>query len=230
METEAKAGIHPLVATASVAVIVLAAVGVAAFTGLLPGSSGSNSPAPAASAPASTEAKAVAPAPAQPQAADTKPEQPQAHKTETAKPRVAEAKAAHPKAAAPKPTQVAAAPHAAPAPSPKCLDCGVVESVQEVDVKGQATGAGAVAGGVAGAVIGNQIGDGRTRTVARLLGAAGGAFVGHQVEKDARSTKRYDIAVRMEEGGELRTLSQEQPPTWRAGDKVRVVNDALQAR
>jgi outer membrane lipoprotein SlyB len=228
METEAKAGIHPLVATASVAVIVLAAVGVAAFTGLLPGSSGSNAPAPAATVPASTEAKAVEPTPAQPQAADTKPEQPQAHKTETAKPRVAEAKTTHPKAAAPKPTQVAAAPHAAPAP--KCLDCGVVESVQEVDVKGQATGAGAVAGGVAGAVIGNQIGDGRTRTVARLLGAAGGAFVGHQVEKDVRSTKRYDIAVRMEEGGELRTLSQEQPPTWRAGDKVRVLNDALQAR
>jgi outer membrane lipoprotein SlyB len=105
----------------------------------------------------------------------------------------------------------------------------VVESVQEVDVKGQATGAGAVAGGVAGAVIGNQFGKGGNKTAARLLGAAGGALLGHQIERSARATKRYDIAVRME-GGELRTLTQEQAPAWRAGDKVRVVNDALQAR
>lgn len=230
METEVKAGIHPLVATASVAVIVLAAVGVAAFTGLLPGSSGSNSPVTAASAPTPTEAKAVEPAPVQPKPVEPSPAQSQTAAAEQAKPLPAEAKAAHPKAVAAKPTQVAAAPHAVPAPAPKCTDCGVVESVQEVDVKGQATGAGAVAGGVAGAVIGNQIGHGSGKTIARVLGAAGGAFVGHQVERDVRSTKRYDIAVRMEEGGELRTLSQEQPPTWRAGDKVRVVNDALQAR
>lgn len=239
MEAEAKAGIHPLVAAASVAVIVLAAVGVAAFTGLLPGSSGSNaSNTPVPAAPASVEAKAVEskpaetkaaePTTAQPQATESTSAQPQPAATKAAQPRAAETKAApHPKAAAPKPVQVAAAPHAVPAP--KCEDCGVVESVQEVEVKGQATGAGAVAGGVAGAVIGNQIGEGRGRTVARLLGAAGGAFVGHQVEQNVRSTKRYDIAVRME-GGELRTLSQEQPPTWRAGDKVRVVNDALQVR
>lgn len=207
MQTEARSGIHPLVATASVAVIVLAAVGVAAFTGLLPGSSGSSAPVPASSASQPAEAVAVQP--------------------KATQPRVAEAKTARPKAAAPEPTQVAAAPQAAPAP--KCADCGVVESVQEVEVKGQATGAGAVAGGVAGAVIGNQIGEGRGRTAARLLGAAGGAIIGHQVERSARTTKRYDIAVRME-GGELRTLSQEQLPAWRAGDKVRVVNEALQAR
>lgn len=207
MQTEARSGIHPLVAIASVAVIVLAAVGVAAFTGLLPGSSGSSAPVPASSAPQPAEAVAVQPRAIQPKAA--------------------EAKTARPKAAVPKPTQVAAAPQAAPAP--KCADCGVVESVQEVEVKGQTTGAGAVAGGVAGAVIGNQIGQGRGKTAARLLGAAGGAIFGHQVERSARTTKRYDIAVRME-GGELRTLSQEQPPVWRAGDKVRVVNEAPQAR
>lgn len=217
MQTEARSGIHPLVATASVAVIVLAAVGVAAFTGLLPGSIGSSAPVPASSASQPAEAMAVQPKATQPQAAEAK----------TAQPRVAEAKTARPKAAAPEPTQVAAAPQAAPAP--KCADCGVVESVQEVQVKGQATGAGAVAGGVAGAVIGNQIGEGRGKTAARLLGAAGGAIIGHQVERSARTTKRYDIAVRME-GGELRTLSQEQLPAWRAGDKVRVVNEALQAR
>lgn len=78
-------------------------------------------------------------------------------------------------------------------------------------------------------MIGNQVGSKKkTRTAARIIGAVGGAVVGHQIEKHARTTKRYDITVRMEDGT-LRTLSQEQAPTWRVGDKVRVVNDALEA-
>lgn len=206
MASEAKAGIHPLVATASVAVLVLAAVGVAAFTGLLPGSSGTNAPEALPEAPKVAEVIVAPPKPVQ------------------AKP--AEAKPARPKAATPKPVQVAAAPQAVPVP--KCADCGVVEAVQEVEVKGEGTGAGAVAGGVAGAVIGNQMGS-RNKTAARVIGAAGGAILGHQIEKNVRTSKRYDITVRMEDSS-LRTLSQEQPPTWRAGDQVRVVNDALQAR
>lgn len=212
MNTEAKSGIHPLVATASVAVIVLAGVAVAAFTGLLPGSSGINAPEALPEAPKMAEVKVAPPAPIQ------------------AKP--VAANPARPKAATPKRVQVAAA-QTAPVPVPavpaRCADCAVVESVQEVEVKGESTGAGAVAGGVAGAVIGNQVGSKKSKTVARLIGAVGGAVLGHQVEKNVRTTKRYDIALRMEDGA-LRTLSQAQPPTWRAGDKVRVVNDVLQAR
>jgi len=208
MSTEAKSGIHPLVATASVAVIVLAGVAVAAFTGLLPGSSGTNAPEALPEAPKVAEVKVAPPAPVQ-------------------------AKPARPKAATPKPVQVAAAPQTVPVPVPavpaRCTDCAVVESVQEVEVKGDVIWAGAVAGGVAGAVIGNQVGSKKTKTAARLIGAVGGAVIGHQVEKNVRTTKRYDIALRMEDGA-LRTLSQEQPPTWRAGDKVRVVNDVLEAR
>lgn len=205
MQSEAKSGIHPLVAAASVAVIVLAGVGVAAFTGVLPGTSGSTKPEAVADAPQAAEAKVT-------------------------RPKASEAKPARPKAAAAGPAQVVVAPKVAPAPAvvPKCPECGVVEAVQEVEVKGEATGAGAVAGGVAGAVIGNQVGSKKTKTAARLIGAVGGAVIGHQVEKNVRTTKRYDITVRMEDGT-LRALSQPQPPTWRAGDKVRVVNDALEA-
>lgn len=40
-------------------------------------------------------------------------------------------------------------------------------------------------------MIGNQVGSKKkTRTAARIIGAVGGAVVGHQVEKSARSTKR----------------------------------------
>jgi outer membrane lipoprotein SlyB len=199
MSSAAKSGIHPLVAIASVAVLVLAGVGVAAFTGVLPGTSGSTDKGALSSAPAAEPAKAVTP-----KTADVRP--------------------AQPKVAAPKPARPAPVPVAVM----KCTVCGVVEAVQEVEVKGEATGAGAVAGGVAGAVVGNQVGSGSKKKVARIIGAVGGAVVGHQVEKSARSTKRYDITVRMEDGT-LRTLSQEQAPTWRTGDKVRVVNDALEA-
>lgn len=203
MATEARSGIHPLVATASVAVIVLAGVGVAAFTGVLPGTSGKTETDAVAVTPKAEEAK-----PATPKRADNKPAQPKV-------------------ATAPKPVQ-AARPAPAPVAVLKCAVCGVVEAVQEVEVKGEATGAGAVAGGVAGAVVGNQVGSGSKKKVARVIGAVGGAVVGHQIEKHARTTKRYDITVRMEDGT-LRTLSQEQAPTWRAGDKVRVVNDVLEA-
>jgi len=127
-------------------------------------------------------------------------------------------------ASAPK-TQVAAA---TPAPAPKiCAECGTVNRVRETTVKGEGTGVGAVAGGVAGAVIGNQIGSGGTRTVARIAGAAGGAYAGHEIEKHARSHKRYDVIVSMEAGGE-RTFSFTSPPTWRPGDRVRIVDGKLE--
>src|SRR5204862_173123 len=76
-------------------------------------------------------------------------------------------------------------------------DCGVSVEVKEVDVAGKGTGVGAVAGGVGGAVIGHQIGENRTGTA---IGAAVGAVAGHQIERQARAHKRYDITVRMNDG------------------------------
>ena len=47
-----------------------------------------------------------------------------------------------------------------------CLDCGVVESIKIVELKGEGTGIGVVTGGVAGAAVGNQIGQGKGKTLA----------------------------------------------------------------
>jgi len=217
--TEAKSRIHPLVAVASIAVIIFSAVGVAALTGYLPGSSAQKTPEQAVSPAApvaalSPQAPAVAPAPAAATPPSTPPRQ--AKPVQRAEPR----------------TQVAAAPQSSrPAPvaqAPRaCADCGSVIDVREVEVKGEGSGVGAVAGGVAGAVIGNQFGRGGTKTVARIAGAAGGAYAGHQIEKQVRTHKRYDVLVRMEAGGE-RTVSYESPPTWRAGDRVRIVDGRLE--
>ena len=105
-----------------------------------------------------------------------------------------------------------------------CADCGVVVDVQEVTVMGKGTGVGAVAGGVAGAVLGHEIGDGSRAGTA--VGAVVGGVAGHQIERSARSTKRYDISVRMQDGT-IKKVSSDTPPGWRAGDKVRVHNGAL---
>jgi outer membrane lipoprotein SlyB len=101
----------------------------------------------------------------------------------------------------------------------------VVESVREVKEPGDAKGVGAVAGGVVGGVVGNKLGKGKG--LVTILGAAGGAFAGHQIEKHARATKHWETAVRLDDGSQ-RTLSSDAQPVWHAGDRVRLVNDKLQ--
>jgi outer membrane lipoprotein SlyB len=113
-----------------------------------------------------------------------------------------------------------------PKPQPPVGQLAVVESVREVKEPGDAKGVGAVAGGVVGGVVGNKLGKGKG--LVTILGAAGGAFAGHQIEKHARATKHWEIAVRLDDGSQ-RTLSSDVQPVWHAGDRVRLVNDRLQA-
>ena len=112
-------------------------------------------------------------------------------------------------------------------PRPMCFECGMVESMREVEKKGDGTGLGAVAGGLTGLIVGKQLGNGRGQNVGAVLGAAGGAFAGHQIEKNTRSTKTYEVNVRMEDGG-FRTVASAVAPTWRTGERVRIVNGVLQ--
>jgi outer membrane lipoprotein SlyB len=102
----------------------------------------------------------------------------------------------------------------------KCHDCGIVVGVKEVEVPGKGTGVGAVAGGVGGAVVGHGIGENSAGTA---IGAVVGAVAGHQIERQARAHKRYDITVRMEDGS-TRALSDESgsPLALKQGDKVHV--------
>jgi uncharacterized protein YcfJ len=98
------------------------------------------------------------------------------------------------------------------------------EECQDVHVQRQAATqdpnrvTGTVIGGVAGGLLGSTIGSGSGRTVATIAGAAGGAYVGNQVQKNAQqknvvtSTERrcktvndttqqlvgYDVTYRLE--------------------------------
>ncbi|MFL6711895.1 MAG: glycine zipper 2TM domain-containing protein [Sulfurifustis sp.] len=178
------------------AVIVLSAVGVGVMTGLIPGVSSQDKTAQVASQES------------QPPAASTQ-----------APARHTQAKSA---------THVATAEPAKErvAPAPVCTDCGVVESVDTVEVKGQGSGAGAVAGGIAGLVIGNQVGQGKGRTLAKVAGAVGGAYAGNEIEKNMKKTVQYQVAVRMNDGS-FRTITLANADGLAAGTRVKVTGDTI---
>jgi outer membrane lipoprotein SlyB len=116
-------------------------------------------------------------------------------------------------------------PAAAP---PVCHDCGTIEAVRQVEVKGEGTGLGAVGGAVVGGLVGSNIGAGRGKDAMTVLGAVGGGLAGHQIEKNVRKKVHFDVVVRFDDGTS-RTFSQEQAPAWRSGDRVRLVNGQLAA-
>jgi len=102
-------------------------------------------------------------------------------------------------------------------------DCGKVESVNKSTKEGEGSGLGAVAGGVVGGLVGNQIGQGRGRTAATVVGVAGGAYAGHQIEKKTKSKDVYTVTVRMDDGN-TRSFQYESSPGFADGDRVQIVS------
>jgi outer membrane lipoprotein SlyB len=114
--------------------------------------------------------------------------------------------------------QAPAAPVTAPpvnaVPHEVCRNCGVVESVSTVSRVGQTRGIGGTGvtpgmaiGGVVGGVVGNQFGHGGGRAGMTVLGAAGGAYAGHQIERSRARYNAYVMHIRMDDGT-MRTLEQ----------------------
>jgi outer membrane lipoprotein SlyB len=104
----------------------------------------------------------------------------------------------------------------------------VIESVRAVEAKGLGSGLGAVGGAVVGGLLGNQVGAGRGQDVMTVVGAAGGAVAGNEVEKRMKSTNHYEITVRLNDGSS-RVISESAQPVWHAGDKIRLVNGAIRS-
>ena len=107
-----------------------------------------------------------------------------------------------------------------------CAVCGTVESIWTVEVRDEAGGAGAAAGGSAGAGAGEQTVGGSRGTAVTLLGAAGAAISGNEIEKNVKKRYAYRVTVRMDDGS-FRTVSLSAPPTLAVGDKVRLVEGKL---
>ncbi len=127
------------------------------------------------------------------------------------------------------PVRVAKAPvPAAVVVAAKCVDCGVIQSVREIEAKGVGTGLGAVGGAVVGGALGSQVGGGDGKKVMAVVGAVGGAVAGNEIEKRVKSTKSYEITVHLEDGTN-RVFTEASAPSWRTGDKVRIVNGVIQS-
>ena len=74
-----------------------------------------------------------------------------------------------------------------------------IESIREVvQQNSNPSGLGLVAGGLIGGGLGSLIGSGTGRTVATVVGAVGGGYVGHNLEK---FSSRSDRAGRRQTGG-----------------------------
>ena len=120
---------------------------------------------------------------------------------------------------------------AAPAPAPVariCANCGTVEAVNIIEVKGDGGYLGAIGGGVVGGLLGNQVGGGSGKTAATVVGVIGGALAGRAIEGNVNRSAHYEGLVRLQNGG-TQTVAFETDPGYRIGDKVRI-NDGVLTR
>lgn len=213
-ETTSK--MNPLFAAAAVAVIIFSGVGVGVMTGFIPSSKSSadvqvQEVAGSATAPAvKTEAAPEAKAP--PVQAQKAPVQKQASAPKH------------------KPQQVAVNEQTvAPPPPPAarvCNECGVIDSINVVDKKGDGSGLGAVGGAVVGGLLGNQVGGGRGKTAATVVGVVGGALAGNEVEKRVKSVNEYQVTVRMNDGTS-RNFTFDTAPGYVVGEKIKVIDGRI---
>ena len=104
-----------------------------------------------------------------------------------------------------------------------CASCGVVQSVQYVEKKGEGSGVGLVAGGIVGGVLGHQIGSGRGNTAATIVGAGAGAYAGNQIEKNAKKKNYWVVSVKLDDGTK-RSITSGSRPAFKKGDRVKVVD------
>ncbi|HEX8403081.1 MAG TPA: glycine zipper 2TM domain-containing protein [Duganella sp.] len=221
--------LHPMIMAAAAAVVLVSGVGVAAIMGWLPSSNSQNqNPALGVNGQPRVEQTAPAPAgrdqvrepvreqvrqpvrePARQPVREREPEREQVREQVREKPPVV------------KHTPVKSAPAI-------CNECGVVQAVNEIQTRGEGSGVGAAGGAIVGGLLGNQVGDGNGRKLATVAGAIGGALAGNQIEGRVKANKSYDIVVRLNDGS-TRTIHQAEQPSWREGDRVRVVNGALRS-
>jgi outer membrane lipoprotein SlyB len=106
---------------------------------------------------------------------------------------------------------------------------GTVQSIELVqqDNARRGLGLGTLAGAVVGGIVGNEIGSGSSNTAGMVVGAAGGAYVGHALENRGRQTSdAYRFTIRMNDGGH-QTLIQTSNPDIRVGDRVQIDNGVL---
>lgn len=105
---------------------------------------------------------------------------------------------------------------------------GVVQSIELVQqnvAPSSGIGAGTIAGALVGGILGHQVGGGTGNTAATVLGAAGGAYVGNQMEKNqaTQQVNAYKLNIRLN-NGTYQAITQSSADDIRVGDRVQIDN------
>jgi uncharacterized protein YcfJ len=187
--TQTSARIHPLMAGATVSVMLVSLVGVAAITGILPNSS--STPAPTQIAMPGTPTMSLPTAPVSGAAATSM--QVVAAAPAPVKEVVQHKTVVHHKyvehRAAPKKqyAQTAAAPvESYPQPVYQPVAQPAPQPIQQQQAAAPTSGVGIAAGAVVGGLLANQIGGGNGRKLATVAGMIGGGYIGNEIEKRSR--------------------------------------------
>ena len=224
---ESTTRLHPLLSAAAVSVIALSFAGIGAVTGLIPKSiSSTQNAAPIAAVTAAAPEPAAASAPGSTPVPKPKPVKKVAVRAAAPEPARDYAQDEFMRGQSARQPQAPVVLTQAPAVQPRCLDCGTVEAVREIEQKGEGSWIGPVAGGVGGAILGKQVGKGKGNTIMTILGAAGGAYAGNEIEKRVRTSKHWEVSVRLDDGT-VRLVTYDAAPAWRGGERVRYVNGAI---
>ena len=102
-----------------------------------------------------------------------------------------------------------------------------VESIREVvEHKNSSSPLGMIAGGLIGGGLGSLVGGGSGRTAATIVGAVGGGYVGHNIQKSQTQTV-YEISVKYD-NGTWGSIRQTASPPFRIGDRVLVTDNGLE--
>jgi outer membrane lipoprotein SlyB len=103
---------------------------------------------------------------------------------------------------------------------------GTVDSISQEAVQEVPGAVGAIGGALVGGGLGSLIGGGTGQTVATVVGAIGGGYLGHEAAQ--RSQKMvWRIGVRYDDGS-IASIQQTSPPNLRIGDRVRVTNTGIE--
>lgn len=107
-------------------------------------------------------------------------------------------------------------------PRGRCYTCGTIRTIDQVEIRQQTTGGGAILGALIGGLVGNQFGRGSGRAAATAVGAVGGAVVGNSVEEgNARAASGYAWRYFVElDDGRTATVTQYDNRGYRVGDRV----------
>ncbi|MBS0283946.1 MAG: glycine zipper 2TM domain-containing protein [Proteobacteria bacterium] len=111
-----------------------------------------------------------------------------------------------------------------------CHTCGTVRDIDQVEIRQQNSGGGAVLGAIIGGLIGNQFGRGSGRAAATAAGVVGGAVAGNAIEQNdanLRSGYAWRFSIELDDGRWAR-VTQYDNPGFRPGDRVMIRGQRLE--